>query len=90
MHKITINYHCNRHLPSPHGHQYMAAMFVILVDKYVYPKTMSSFRSHDGFTTDGKGIMEPSGGSKYASQRMVFNDLGQGVLDNAFDGTYKG
>lgn len=27
-----------------------------------------------------------SGGSKYASQRLVFEELGQGVLDNAFEG----
>lgn len=25
---------------------------------------------------------------KYATQRMVFDDLGQGVLDNAFAGTF--
>ena len=27
-----------------------------------------------------------SGGSKYASQQLVFEELGQGVLDNAFEG----
>jgi hypothetical protein len=27
-----------------------------------------------------------SGGSNYASQRLVFEELGQGVLDNAFEG----
>ena len=43
-------------------------------------------RSHDGFTTLADGTMEPAGGSPYASQRVVFNDLGQGVLDNAFQG----
>ena len=26
-------------------------------------------------------------GSNYASQRDVFNDLGQGVLNNAYEGT---
>lgn len=31
--------------------------------------------------------MEATPGSKYASQRRVFNDLGQGVLNNAFQGT---
>lgn len=44
------------------------------------------YRSHDGFTEDADGILHPKG-SKYASQQVVFNDLGQGVLNNAFDGT---
>ena len=30
--------------------------------------------------------MEPKPGSKFASQRIVFDNLGQGVLDNAFEG----
>ena len=33
--------------------------------------------------------MEPTGGSNYSSQRKVFNELGQGVLDNAFGGVYQ-
>jgi len=43
-------------------------------------------RSHDGFITLEDGVMEPAPGSNYASQRRVFNDLGQGVLNNAFEG----
>lgn len=30
--------------------------------------------------------MPDSGSSKYASQQKVFDDLGRGVLQNAFDG----
>lgn len=44
------------------------------------------FRSHDGFQEKSDGVLEPAGGSSYASQRRVFEDLGQGVLDNAFEG----
>ena len=47
------------------------------------------FRSHDGFSTLPDGTMEAESGSTYASQRIVFNDLGQGVLDNAFEGKIK-
>lgn len=43
-------------------------------------------RSHDGFQEKSDGVLEPAGGSSYASQRRVFEDLGQGVLDNAFEG----
>lgn len=43
-------------------------------------------RSHDSFTTGSDGILTAELGSKYASQRKVFDDLGQGVLDNAFEG----
>ena len=43
-------------------------------------------RSHDGFDTRSDGILEPKSGSTYASQRIVFDNLGQGVLDNAFEG----
>lgn len=45
-----------------------------------------SWRSHDGFKERSDGILEPAGGSNYSSQRRVFEDLGQGVLDNAFEG----
>ena len=48
-----------------------------------------SYWSHDGFDVDDEGVSIPSAGSNYASQRMVFNDLGQGVLNNAFEGNYK-
>ncbi|XP_052061980.1 kinesin-like protein KIF28 isoform X12 [Mytilus californianus] len=53
------------------------------------PKKFSfdySYWSHDGFTEDSDGILVDKPGSKYASQRRVFEDLGQGVLDNAFEG----
>ncbi|KAH9515666.1 Kinesin-like protein kif28p [Bulinus truncatus] len=43
-------------------------------------------RSHDGYTLREDGVMEGKPGSQYASQRKVFQDLGQGVLDNAFEG----
>ncbi|KAL3320977.1 hypothetical protein Ciccas_000337 [Cichlidogyrus casuarinus] len=45
-----------------------------------------SYWSHDGFQSDQEGIVIPEPGSNYADQRMVFNDLGKGVLANAFDG----
>ncbi|CAG2190262.1 Kinesin-like protein KIF16B,Kinesin-like protein KIF17,Chromosome-associated kinesin KIF4,Kinesin-like protein KIN-12B,Chromosome-associated kinesin KIF4A,Kinesin-like protein KIF1A,Kinesin-II 95 kDa subunit,Kinesin-II 85 kDa subunit,Kinesin-like protein KIN-1,Kinesin-like protein CIN8,Kinesin-like protein unc-104,Kinesin-like protein KIF3A,Kinesin-like protein KIF13B,Kinesin-like protein KIF28P,Kinesin-like protein KIF1C,Chromosome-associated kinesin KIF4B,Kinesin-related protein 8,Kinesin-like protein KI len=54
------------------------------------PKKFSfdySYWSHDGFTEDSAGnLLVDKAGSKYASQRRVFEDLGQGVLDNAFEG----
>jgi hypothetical protein len=43
-------------------------------------------RSHDGFVVNKDGILEPSPGSSYASQQTVFDDLGKGVLKNAFEG----
>ncbi|RUS74658.1 hypothetical protein EGW08_017564, partial [Elysia chlorotica] len=45
-----------------------------------------SYWSHDGFSTQDDGILVPEAGSPYASQHKVFQDLGQGVLDNAFEG----
>lgn len=45
-----------------------------------------SYWSHDGFTEGADGILIEKSGSNYASQRRVFQDLGQGVLDNAFEG----
>ncbi|XP_025115263.1 kinesin-like protein KIF28P isoform X3 [Pomacea canaliculata] len=53
------------------------------------PKKFSfdySYWSHDGFKEQAGGILEPLPGSNYASQQIVFNDLGQDVLDNAFKG----
>ncbi|KAJ8041556.1 Kinesin-like protein KIF28P [Holothuria leucospilota] len=53
------------------------------------PKTFAfdfSYWSHDKFTEDSEGVLHPVPGSHYASQQMVFDDLGQGVLDNAFQG----
>ncbi|XP_061187944.1 kinesin-like protein KIF28P [Saccostrea echinata] len=44
-----------------------------------------SYWSHDEFKETSNGYLEPTG-SRYADQRMVFNDLGQGVLDNAWKG----
>ena len=42
-------------------------------------------RSHDGFTEDDKGYLRPAN-DKYADQRTVFDDLGNGVLKNAMEG----
>ncbi|XP_012936827.1 kinesin-like protein KIF28P [Aplysia californica] len=53
------------------------------------PKKFSfdySYWSHDGFVTQDDGFLEATPGSQYASQKKVFADLGQGVLDNAFEG----
>ncbi|XP_069112007.1 kinesin-like protein KIF28 isoform X3 [Argopecten irradians] len=53
------------------------------------PKKFSfdySYWSHDGMVESAEGLFEPTPGSNYASQRKVFEDLGQGVLDNAFEG----
>ncbi|XP_056000812.1 kinesin-like protein KIF28P isoform X2 [Ostrea edulis] len=44
-----------------------------------------SYWSHDEFKEDSNGYLQPTG-SKYADQRKVFDDLGQGVLDNAWKG----
>lgn len=45
-----------------------------------------SYWSHDGFEEDPEtGILHPVT-EKYADQTRVFNDLGKGVLDNAFAG----
>ncbi|XP_076448715.1 kinesin-like protein KIF28 isoform X2 [Babylonia areolata] len=53
------------------------------------PKRFSfdySYWSHDGYVTGEKGVLEAAPGSVYASQDRVFRDLGQGVLNNAFQG----
>jgi kinesin family protein 1 len=53
------------------------------------PKTFTfdySYWSHDGFTEQPDGVLAANPGSSYASQQIVFNDLGQGVLNNAFKG----
>ena len=42
-------------------------------------------RSHDGFKTDSSGYFAPDN-PKYADQKKVFNDLGTGVLENAWNG----
>ena len=47
-----------------------------------------SYWSHDGFRVDDQtGIMfKDSPSSQYADQKTVFDDLGIGVLDNAWEG----
>ncbi|XP_052831128.1 kinesin-related protein 1-like [Octopus bimaculoides] len=45
-----------------------------------------SYWSHDGFSEDEKGILQAANGSKYASQQLVFNDLGKSLLNNAYEG----
>ncbi|KAK3102002.1 hypothetical protein FSP39_008034, partial [Pinctada imbricata] len=44
-----------------------------------------SYWSHDDFNDRGDGYFEPAS-SKYADQQRVFDDLGKGVLDNAWKG----
>ncbi|XP_070571376.1 kinesin-like protein KIF28P isoform X2 [Ptychodera flava] len=44
-----------------------------------------SYWSHDGYTQDDNGVYIATG-IKYADQRTVFSDLGQGVLKNAWEG----
>jgi pSer/pThr/pTyr-binding forkhead associated (FHA) protein len=44
-----------------------------------------SYWSHDAFETDEKGFMVAVD-NRYASQRTVFDDIGQSILDNAFQG----
>ena len=44
-----------------------------------------SYWSHDG-CVDNNGYMEAAAGSNYASQQKVFDDLGAGVLKNAYEG----
>ncbi|XP_078571290.1 kinesin-like protein KIF28 isoform X3 [Branchiostoma floridae x Branchiostoma japonicum] len=46
-----------------------------------------SYWSHDGYRERDDGYLEKaSAGSNYADQSMVFEDLGRGVLDNAWKG----
>jgi len=46
-----------------------------------------SFWSHDGFTTDDRGIsVKDSSSSPYADQDLVYEALGKQVLDNAWEG----
>ena len=52
------------------------------------PKTFAfdfSYWSHDGFHESPVGELIPDS-DKYATQRKVFNDIGQDVLNSAFDG----
>ncbi|TNN19372.1 Kinesin-like protein, partial [Schistosoma japonicum] len=46
-----------------------------------------SYWSHDGFKTGASGLLVPDGNnSAYVSQQHVFDDLGRGLLENAFKG----
>lgn len=44
-----------------------------------------SYWSHDGFKERDDGYLEPANRT-YADQKLVFDDLGKGVLDNAWKG----
>ena len=47
-----------------------------------------SYWSHDSFVEDPDSgmVVKDSPSSRYADQRLVYNDLGVGVLNNAFEG----
>lgn len=46
-----------------------------------------SYWSFDGFKQNPDGYMAPDGpSSRYCDQKKVFNDLGQDIIKNAFDG----
>ncbi|XP_078503099.1 kinesin-like protein KIF28 [Lissotriton helveticus] len=46
-----------------------------------------AYWSHDGFLKDSNGLLIPDNAdSRYADQKRVFCDLGQGVLNNAWQG----
>lgn len=46
-----------------------------------------SYWSHNGYDEDAEGVLVPdTADSNYASQDQVFQDLGAGVVDNAFAG----
>lgn len=55
------------------------------MQKVYYSRRFNKPRSHDGFQEDEAGYLRPSN-AKYADQRKVFDDLGAGVLKNAFEG----
>eukprot|EP00056_Hartaetosiga_gracilis_P019456 m.14277 g.14277 ORF g.14277 m.14277 type:complete len:965 (-) comp7711_c0_seq1:436-3330(-) len=44
-----------------------------------------SYWSHDSFDERADGYLQPTS-PKYADQQIVFDDLGRGVLDNAWEG----
>jgi hypothetical protein len=46
-----------------------------------------SYWSHDAFHIDANGVAVPDS-DRYADQKRVFLDLGQGVLKNAFGGIF--
>ncbi|XP_065592582.1 kinesin-like protein KIF28P [Cyrtonyx montezumae] len=45
-----------------------------------------AYWSHSGFRKDENGMLIPAGSNSYAGQREVFHDLGQGVLQSAWQG----
>jgi hypothetical protein len=45
-----------------------------------------SYWSFDGFKVEPNGYLSPEPGSRYCDQKRIFDDLGIGILNNAFDG----
>ena len=45
-----------------------------------------SYWSFDGYEVKPDGYFAPTPGSNYVDQKKIFEDLGQGILQNAFDG----
>ncbi|CBZ50020.1 putative kinesin motor domain cointaining protein [Neospora caninum Liverpool] len=45
-----------------------------------------SYWSHDGYHEEPSGYLSPAPGSPYADQTRVFSDVGQGVIDSAWEG----
>lgn len=45
-----------------------------------------SYWSFDGFTEQSDGYNKPDSSGKYHDQEKVYNDLGKGVLENAWEG----
>ena len=45
-----------------------------------------SYWSFDGYKVEADGYFSPEEGSKYADQKKLFDDLGVGILNNAFNG----
>jgi kinesin family protein 1 len=45
-----------------------------------------SYWSFDGFEVKPDGYYAPLAGSSYCDQKRVFEDLGVGILNNAFEG----
>lgn len=59
-----------------------------VLEKGSAPRTFTfdySYWSHDGFKETADGTLEATA-PQYATQRNVYDDLGQGVLQNAFEG----
>ena len=45
-----------------------------------------SYWSFDGFVVQDDGYLAPDRGSRYCDQKRVFNDLGMGIIKNAWEG----